>query len=100
MLTTKASLKISKITLFTLLLLPSLVLAKESPCAESLNYLDEQYQLSPVTRNAFDKVYAGLTDLPDGYSYNHSRVNPWKAAGSGKKLHSMMKEMFRDVVVK
>lgn len=95
MLTTKTSLKISITALFTLLLLPSLVLAKKSPCAESLNYLDEQYQLSPVTQDAFDKVYAGLTDLPDGYSYNKSGVNPWKAAGSGKGLHRKMKEMFR-----
>ncbi len=90
----------SKLTLTTLisgvlLLSSSLAFAKESPCKESLHYLEKQYERSEVTRKAFDKIHDGLVDLPDGYSYNHSRVNPWKV-GSGKELHKAMVEMFRE----
>ncbi|MDH5553460.1 MAG: phosphatidylserine decarboxylase, partial [Nitrosomonas sp.] len=82
---------------FTLLLLfvSTQLMAKGSPCGGSLQYLNTQYDLDPVTRKAFDKVYAGLTDLPVGYSYGGSSQNPWKAAGSGKDMHRMMVAMFK-----
>ena len=78
----------------SLLFLPPQVMAAESPCGGSLKYLNTQYQLDPVTRKAFDKVYAGLTDLPAGYSYKGSKQNPWKAAGSGKDMYLMIVNMF------
>ena len=70
------------------------LMAKESPCGGSLKYLDTQYELDPVTRKAFDLVYAGLIDLPAGYSYKGSRQNPWKVAGNGKDMYLMMVNMF------
>ena len=77
------------------LLTPCLVMAKESPCNGSLNYLKTQYNNDPVTQAAFEKVYEGLTDLPAGYSYNGSSHNPWKAAKDGKGLYTMMGKMFK-----
>jgi len=77
-----------------LLLLPSQVIASPSPCEDSLRYLTDQYASGKATREAFDKVYAGLTDLPVGYSYNGSQENPWKAAGSGEGVCRMMANMF------
>lgn len=65
-----------------------------SPCEGSLNYLTTQYANDPATRKAFDKMYEGLTDLPQGYSYGGSAQNPWKAAGSGAGLQQKMLEMF------
>lgn len=79
----------------SLLLEPSQIMAKELPCAGSLQYLMTQYDSDPVTRKAFDKVYAGLTDLPAGYSYKGSRKNPWQAAGSGKGMQRMMVDIFK-----
>jgi phosphatidylserine decarboxylase len=70
------------------------IMAEQSPCYDSLKYLKSQYKLDSVTRDAYDKVYDGLVDLPQGYSYNKSRVNPWKAAGSGEGLMQMMHKMF------
>ncbi len=78
----------------SLLFAPTQVVAKESPCGGSLAYLNKTYNTEEKTRVAFDKIYAGLQDLPVGYSYNKSQKNPWKAAGSGKGLHKKMKEMF------
>ena len=72
------------------------LMAEESPCAASLLYLQTRYYSDQATRDAFDTVYAGLTDLPAGYSYNGSTENPWKAAGSGKGMHQMMIEMFKN----
>ena len=94
----KQRLKLSIAIIFTLSLLlsPGIIIAKESPCQHSLTYLEEQYKLSPTTQNAFDKIYAGLTELPDGYSYNQSKENPWKEAGNGKNLHIMMQKMFKE----
>lgn len=69
--------------------------SSELSCQDSLSYLDAQYQSDKATRHAFDLVYKGLIDLPVGYSYGHSRVNPWKAAKDGEGLHRMMREMFR-----
>ena len=77
------------------LLMPGLAMAKESPCNGSLNYLKTQYNNDPVTQSAFEKVYEGLTDLPAGYSYNGSRLNPWEAAKGGKGLYRMMDKMFK-----
>ncbi|MCB1825280.1 MAG: phosphatidylserine decarboxylase [Candidatus Competibacteraceae bacterium] len=77
------------------LLAPTQIMAAESPCANSLKYLQTEYDSDQATREAFDKVYAGLTDLPAGYSYNGSAQNPWKAAGSGQGMHRMMIEMFK-----
>ena len=76
------------------LCIPVQTTAEESPCAASLQYLETQYDSDPATRQAFDKVYAGLKDLPAGYAYNGSDKNPWQAAGSGKGLHRKMVEMF------
>jgi len=76
--------------------LPTTVLANTSPCESSLTYLKDQYTLSSATRAAYEKVYAGLTNLPQGYSYNQSRMNPWSTAGDGKQLHAMMVEMFKE----
>ncbi len=89
-------LHVTVLWLFALLLLlvPTQLMAKDSPCGDSLRYLNAQYDLDPVTKKAFDKVYAGLVDLPAGYSYNGSSKNPWKAAGSGKETHKMMVKMF------
>jgi phosphatidylserine decarboxylase len=78
----------------SLLFLPAQVMAKESPCGGSLKYLDTQYELDPVTRKAFDLVFAGLSDLPAGYSYKGSRQNPWKVAGNGKDMYLTMVNMF------
>jgi phosphatidylserine decarboxylase len=83
------------ILFLSLVFLPTQVMAKESPCGGSLQYLNTQYKSDPVTRKAFDKVYAGLTDLPAGYSYKGSRQNPWKASGSGKDMYLMMVNMFK-----
>ena len=69
--------------------------AQKSPCQESLQYLDDQYKSDWATRLAFDAVYEGLTDMPAGYSYQGSSDNPWRAAGSGKGLHTMMRDMFK-----
>ena len=66
------------------LFVPAQIMANESPCDASLQYLNTQYDSDQATRKAFDKVYAGLTDLPAGYLYKGSAKNPWKAAGSGK----------------
>ncbi|WP_319549228.1 phosphatidylserine decarboxylase [Desulfogranum marinum] len=68
---------------------------KISPCSASLQYLQFQYDTDPATRKAFDKVYAGLTDLPAGYRYKGSAANPWKAADSGRGMHQMMVKMFQ-----
>ena len=76
------------------LLISSFSIAKGSPCGDSLKYLQTQYRLDPVTREAYDKIYQGLTGLPNGYSYGGSRENPWKV-GSGKKMHAKMVSMFR-----
>lgn len=78
------------------LFVPAQIMADESPCGASLKYLKTQYDSDQETRKAFDKVYVGLTDLPAGYSYNGSSKNPWKAAGSGKGMHRMMVEMFKN----
>lgn len=78
-----------------MLLMPAQSMAKQSPCSKSLTYLQDQYKTDEATREAFDKVYAGLTDLPAGYSYNGSSTNPWKAAGSGKGLYKKMVKMFK-----
>ncbi len=78
-----------------LLLISAQVMAEAiSPCGGSLEYLKAQYLKDPITRNAFEKVYAGLVDMPPGYSYAGSNKNPWKAAGSGEQLHLKMVEMF------
>lgn len=78
-----------------LLLMPTpSVAAEESPCGGSIRFLQDQYANEPATRDAFDKIYAGLTDLPYGYSYNHSSQNPWKATGSGQGMHRKMMELF------
>ena len=79
----------------SLLLMPGQIMADESPCGCSLEYLNAQYASDEATRKAFDKVYEGLTDLPTGYSYNGSAKNPWKAAGSGRGMHRMMIDVFR-----
>ena len=84
------------LTSLTLLLSSASIFAEELPCKDSLDYLDSQYALSSATRVAFDKMHMGLTDMPKGYSYNQSRVNPWKAASNGKHLHAMMRDMFRE----
>ncbi|MEJ2407346.1 MAG: phosphatidylserine decarboxylase [Candidatus Thiodiazotropha sp.] len=68
--------------------------AGTSPCQGSLDYLKFQYDNDPVTRKAFDKVYKELVDLPVGYSYGHSRENPWKTGGNGKGLYEQMSNMF------
>lgn len=52
-------------------------MAKKAPCGDSLKYLSKSYE----------KIYAGLKKMPQGYTYNKSSANPWKAAGSGKRLH-------------
>ena len=70
--------------------------ADSSPCSTSLQYLQFQYDTDQATRKAFDKVYAGLTDLPAGYQYKESSTNPWKAAGNGKGMNRMMVDMFQD----
>ncbi len=80
---------------FLLLFVSAQAMATESPCIESLKYLDFQYKSDWATRKAFDKVYEGLTDMPVGYSYQGSRDNPWKAAGSGNGLYIMMRDMFK-----
>ena len=77
------------------LFIPIQIMANESPCGASLQYLKTQYDSDQATRKAFDKVYVGLTDLPAGYSYNGSAKNPWKAAGSGKGMHRKMVKMFK-----
>lgn len=69
-------------------------LAEGSPCAGSLAYLEQHYTTDPVVRDAFDQVYAGLVDLPAGYTYAGSSTNPWKSAGSGKGLYLKMDELF------
>lgn len=79
----------------SLLFIPGQVIAKESPCDGSLKYLNAQYDSDQATRKAFDTVYAGLIDLPPGYSYQGSSQNPWKASGSGKGMHRMMVNMFK-----
>ncbi len=89
-------LAVGSLTLLSLLIAPSQVMAKRSPCAGSLEYLVKTYEQDPRTQKAFDLVYAGLQNLPEGYSYNHSRVNPWKEAGSGEGLLLKMIEMFKE----
>ncbi len=76
------------------LLLSWRVMAYESPCGASLRYLKTQYDSDMATREAFDKVYTGLHSLPEGYSYNGSRANPWKATGSGKGIYVKMLDLF------
>ena len=66
----------------------------DSPCGNSLQYLQQQYAADPRTRSAFDAVYAGLVDMPSGYTYNGSSVNPWRGAGSGEGLFGQMVDMF------
>jgi len=78
-----------------LAMLSPAAMAEESPCEGSLQYLEDQYLNSAATRAAFDRIHAGLVDLPEGYSYGQSRVNPWRSAGSGQQLQVMMREMFR-----
>lgn len=56
---------------------PTHIMAEESPCATSLQYLEIQYDSDQATRTAFDKIYGGLKDLPAGYAYNGSHENPW-----------------------
>ena len=77
-----------------LLFLPGWVMAYESPCGASLQYLKTQYDSDRATREAFDKVYAGLHRLPAGYSYNKSQENPWKTTGSGKGVYLKMVDLF------
>lgn len=77
------------------LLAPGQSLAAASPCEGSLKYLETQYASDPATREAFDRVYAGLIDLPPGYTYYQSAQNPWKAAGNGAGLQRKMGELFR-----
>ncbi|MCK4842441.1 MAG: phosphatidylserine decarboxylase [Methylococcales bacterium] len=81
--------------ILSLLFMHTQAMAQASPCSGSLQYLNSQYQQDPVTKKAFDKVYAGLTDLPTSYTYEGSSKNPWKIARSGKGLHSMMVDMFK-----
>ncbi len=76
------------------LLLPNQVMASESPCSASLQYLKAQYDSDQATREAFDKVHAGLQGLPAGYSYNKSGENPWKATSSGKGVYLKMLGLF------
>ncbi len=92
----KVSFHVVTLGIFSLsLFVPSQVMANESPCGGSLEYLNTQYTADQATRKAFDKVYDGLTDLPVGYSYNGSVKNPWKAAGNGKEMHLKMVDMFK-----
>jgi len=65
-----------------------------SPCAESLDYLAGAYLNDRRTQVAFNRIYQGLSNLPDGYAYHGSRVNPWKDAGSGFGLHRKVLDMF------
>ncbi len=76
------------------LFFPWRVMAQESPCGASLEYLKAQYDADKATRDAFDKVHAGLQDLPAGYSYNRSRENPWKTEGGGKGAYLKMLDIF------
>jgi hypothetical protein len=69
-------------------------MAADSPCCGSIAFLKTRYSTDPNTRRAFDKVYAGLTDLPKGYSCGHSSRNPWKAARDGAGMHRKMMELF------
>lgn len=85
---------ICRLFLFSIFLCPGMATAMESPCAGSLEYLKSQYTQDSATRNAFAKVYAGLEDLPAGYSYGGSNMNPWKAAKDGQGLYTMMRSMF------
>ena len=82
------------ISILLVLLTPQLATAKSSPCEDSLKYLVDAYKDDINTQEAFDKIYAGLTDLPDGYSYEHSSKNPWKKAKSGEGLMKEMRSMF------
>lgn len=79
---------------FTLILSPTQVMAEKSPCAGSLKYLSDVYKSDKATRDAYNTIYSNLKEMPQGYSYNNSRANPWKSAGSGKGLHKKMKAMF------
>ncbi len=76
------------------MLFPLGVTANESPCVDSLKYLKTQYDTDQATREAFDKIHAGLQDLPAGYSYDKSRENPWKSTGSGKGVYLKMLDLF------
>jgi phosphatidylserine decarboxylase len=89
-----AQTSIRRLFVLSVLLFPIQIMAESSPCAGSLNYLDNQYIHDLATRKAFDKIYAGLVDLPAGYSYGGSRENPWKAAKTGRGLYAMMRGMF------
>ena len=86
--------KMMGVITLSLLFMPFQVKAQISPCDDSLKYLETQYGSSKVTRQAFDRIYSGLEDLPAGYTYGGVSTNPWKAAGSGKKMYLMMVEMF------
>lgn len=89
-----AKFSILRLVVLSIFLFPGMVMAKDSPCAGSLEYLKSQYINDASTRNAFEKVYKGLVDLPAGYSYNGSRINPWKAAQGGEGLYTMVSMMF------
>lgn len=82
------------IVVLPLLFAPAKSMAGESACHGSVDFLEAQYKHDPATREAFDKVYAGLKDLPQGYAYNLSSQNPWKAAGDGAGLHRRMMALF------
>ncbi|MCP4697232.1 MAG: phosphatidylserine decarboxylase [Gammaproteobacteria bacterium] len=79
----------------SLLFAPDRIMAEESPCDGSLEYLRDKYRSEEATRVAFDMIYLGLHKLPKGYSYKGSAENPWKAAGSGKGIKKMMVDMFK-----
>lgn len=64
-----------------------------SPCADSLQYLINEYITNPAVPGALDAVVKGLKDLPKGYE---PPTNPWKKVASGAQLLSLLVDHFLD----
>lgn len=72
--------------------------AAASPCQASLDFLQDEYKKNEDARISFQLAYDGLRkELPDGYSYNGSTINPWKDAGDGKGLMLKMVDFYKEV---
>ncbi len=73
-------------------------LGQDSPCQDSIDYLNQQYANDPATQQAFEMTYRGLNPLPPGYTYNGSSINPWaQIANDGKSLKDAVANFYLQV---
>lgn len=77
-----------------LLSLKQVVDLAQSPCYNSLYYLNNQYSTDPAARAALDTINQNFSDLPSGYESQFPKGNPWKGNANSYELLTQMNDVF------